>query len=99
MIPSSLVVEEVSMASEHSINNISFSEEDRTEEEGHNRSLYVTAFIKNSEFKRALVDTGASTNLVTMKTLKEAKVPQRNFFHHPILMTGFQGSTNMGTPI
>ncbi|XP_026377930.1 uncharacterized protein LOC113272289 [Papaver somniferum] len=59
--------------------------------EVHNRALFVTSSIKNSEFRRVLIDTGASTNLVTMKTLKEAKVPQSKIVHHPILMTGFEG--------
>ncbi|XP_026430805.1 uncharacterized protein LOC113327902 [Papaver somniferum] len=80
------------MISELSINNITFTEEDRMTEEGHNRALFVTASIKGAEFRRVLIDTGASTNLVTMKTLKEAKVPQTKIVHHPILMTGFEGS-------
>lgn len=65
-------VEEVSLVPEHSIDNISFGEEDRMTDEGHDRALYVTGFIKGIEFKRALVDTGASTNIVTMKTLRMA---------------------------
>ncbi|XP_026459159.1 uncharacterized protein LOC113359796 [Papaver somniferum] len=61
-------------------------------DEGHNRALYVTGLIKDSEFKRALVDTGASKNIITMKTLKAAKFPQNKIVLHPILMTGFEGS-------
>ncbi|XP_026450535.1 uncharacterized protein LOC113350611 [Papaver somniferum] len=61
-------------------------------DEGHNRALYVTGFIKDSEFKRALVDTGASINIITMKTLKASKFPQNKIIRHPILTTGFEGS-------
>ena len=41
----------------------------------HNRPLYLTAFINQIPIKRALVDTGASINLIPLSTLQAAGSP------------------------
>ena len=38
--------------------------------------LYVTAFLGASQIKRALVDTGASTNILHLSTLDALGIPR-----------------------
>lgn len=78
--------------SEVFINNVTFTEDDMMAEEGHNRALHVTARIKGLEFKRALIDTGASSNVITLKTLKTAKVRPDAVTQQPTTMTDFEGN-------
>lgn len=83
---------EVSNVPETSVNNVTFTEDDMMAEEGHNRALHVTARIKDSEFKRALIDTGASSNVITLKTLRTTKVCPCKIVRQPTTMTDFEGN-------
>ncbi|XP_026399787.1 uncharacterized protein LOC113295675 [Papaver somniferum] len=75
-----------------SINNVTFTEDDMMAEEGHKMTLHVTTRIKGSEFKRSLIDTGASSNVITLKTLRTARVRPDKFTRQPTTMTDFDGN-------
>lgn len=40
------------------------------------RPLHVIAFLGASEIKKALIDTGASTNIIPLPTLDALGIPQ-----------------------
>ena len=71
---------------------ITFSDEDM--EVGypdHRRPLYLAASINQILIKRALVDTGASVNLIPLNTLQAAKISERKIQRCPMEVTGFSG--------
>ena len=57
----------------------------------HSRPLYVTAQINDVHIRRALVDTGASLNLILANTLKAAEIPLNRVTGTPIEVAGFAG--------
>ena len=69
---------------------ITFSDEDM--EVGypdHMRPLYLAASINQILIKRALVDTGASVNLIPLSTLQAAGISERKIQGCPMEVTGF----------
>ena len=69
---------------------ITFSDEDM--EVGypdHRRPLYLAASINQIPIKRALVDTGASVNLIPLSTLQAAGISKRKIQGCPMEVTGF----------
>ena len=69
---------------------ITFSNEDM--EVGHldhKRPLYLAASINQIPIKRALVDTGASVNLILLSTLQAAGISERKIQGCPMEVTGF----------
>ena len=68
---------------------ITFSNEDmEVEYSDHKRPLYLAASI-NQIPKRALVDTGASVNLILLSTLQVAGISERKIQGCPMEVTGF----------
>ena len=57
----------------------------------HKRPLYLTASINQIPIKRALVDTGASINLIPLSTLQAAGISERKIQECPMKVTGFGG--------
>ena len=55
----------------------------------HRRSLYLVASINQIPIKRALVDTGASVNLIPLSTLQAAGILERKIHGCPMEVTGF----------
>ena len=71
---------------------ITFSDEDM--EVGypdHMKPLYLAAFINQIPIKRALVDTGASVNLIPLSTLQAIGILERNIQGCQMKVTGFEG--------
>jgi len=71
---------------------ITFSNEDM--EVGypdHRRPFYLAASINQIPIKRALVDTGASVNLISLSTLQMAGISERKIQGCPMEVTGFDG--------
>ena len=71
---------------------IMFSDEDM--EVGypdHRRPLYLAASINQIPIKRALVDTGASVNLIPLSTLQATGISERKIQGCPMEVTGFDG--------
>jgi len=57
-------------------NEITFSDEEmEVGYSNHKRPLYLAASINQILIKRALVDTGASMNLIPLNTLQAAEIP------------------------
>ena len=57
----------------------------------HRRTLYLAASINQFPIKRALVDTGASVNLIPLSTLQVAGISKRKIQECQIEVTGFGG--------
>ena len=57
----------------------------------HRRPLYLVASIKQIPIKKALVDIGASVNLIPLSTLQAAGILERKIQGCPIEVTGFGG--------
>ena len=77
---------------------ITFSNEDM--EVGypdHMRPLYLAAFINQIPIKRALVDTSASVNLISLSTLPAVGISGRKIQGCPMEVTGFGGSSEYTT--
>ena len=55
----------------------------------HRRSLYLVASINQIPIKRALVDTGASVNLIPLSTLQAPGISERKIQGCPMEVTGF----------
>ena len=55
----------------------------------HRRPFYLTASINQIPIKRALVDTGASVNLIPLSTLQAAGISERKIQGCPMEVTGF----------
>ena len=73
-------------------NAITFTNEDmEVQHLDHSRPLYVTAQINDVHIRRALVDTGASLNLILANTLKAAEIPLNRVTGTPIEVAGFAG--------
>ena len=71
---------------------ITFRNEDmEVEYPDHRRPLYLTAFINQIPIKRALVDTGASVNLIPLSTLQATRISKRKIQGCPMEVIGFGG--------
>ena len=69
---------------------ITFSDEDmKVGYPDHRRPLHLVASINQIPIKRALVDTGASVNLIPLSTLKAAGILERKIQGCPIEVIGF----------
>ena len=55
----------------------------------HRRPLYLAASINQIPIKRALVDTGASVNLILLSTLQVARISKRKIQGCPMEVIGF----------
>ena len=75
-------------------NAITFTDEDmEVEHPNHRRPLYLMATINGVQVRKALVETGASLNLIALNTLKAIGLTGRRILGAPIEITGFGGST------
>ena len=73
-------------------NAITFTDEDmEVEHPDHRRPLYLMATINGVQIRRALVDTGASLNLIALSTLEAVGLAGRRILGAPIEITGFWG--------
>ena len=71
-------------------NAIAFTDEDvEVEHPDHLRPLYLMAFV---QIRRALVDTGASLNLIALSTLEAVGLASRRILGAPMEITKFGGS-------
>ena len=69
---------------------IAFSDEDmEVRYPDHRRPLYLATSINQIPIKRALVDTGASVNLISLSTLQAAKISEKKIQGCPIEVIGF----------
>ena len=57
----------------------------------HGRPFYLASFINQIPIKRALVDTGASVNLIPLSTLQAAGISEKKIQGCPMEVTGFGG--------
>ena len=74
-------------------NAITFTDEDmEVEHPDHRRPLYLMATINGVQVRKALVETGASLNLIALNTLKAIGLTGRRILGAPIEITGFRGS-------
>ena len=55
----------------------------------HRRPLYLAAFINQILIKRALVNTGASINLIPLSTLQATRISERKIQGCPMEVTRF----------
>ena len=62
------------------------------EHPNHRRPLYLMATINGVQVRRALVDTGASLNLIALSTLEAVGLVDRRILGAPMEITGFGGS-------
>ena len=58
----------------------------------HHRPLYLMATINGVQIRKALVDTGASLNLIALSTLKDMGLVDKRILRAPMEITGFGGS-------
>ena len=73
-------------------NSITFIDEDmEVKHLDHHRSLYLMATINGVQIRRALVDTKASLNLITLSTLEAVGLASRRILGAPMEITGFGG--------
>ena len=73
-------------------NAITFTDEDmEVEHPDHHMPLYLMATINSVQVKRALVDTGASLNLIALSTLEAMGLTGRRILKAPMEITGFGG--------
>ena len=71
---------------------ITFSSEDiEVGHPDHRRHLYLAASINQIPIKRALVDTGASVNLISLSTLQAAGILKKKIQGCPMEVTRFSG--------
>ena len=71
---------------------ITFSSEDmEVGHPDHRRPLYLAASINQIPIKRALVDTGASINLIPLSTLQATGISEKKIQGCPMEVTGFGG--------
>mgnify|MGYP000911897260 CR=1 FL=1 len=59
----------------------------------HNRPLYVHSTVHGVEFKRALLDGGASLNIMPFTTFNAACIPETKLIPQSIDITGFENDT------
>ena len=73
-------------------NVITFTNEDmEVRHPNHSKLLYIAAEINDVHIRRALVNTGASLNLIPTSTLKAAEIPLSRVVGAPIEVFGFVG--------
>ena len=71
-------------------NAITFIDEDmEAEHSNHHRPLYLMATINGVQIRRALVDTRASLNFITLSTLKAVGLVDKRILGAPMEITGF----------
>ena len=71
-------------------NAITFTDEDmEIEHPDHRRPLYLMATINGVQIRRALVDMGASLNLIALRTLEAVGLVDRRILGAPMEITGF----------
>ena len=71
-------------------NAITFIDEDmQVEHSDHRRPLYLMATINGVQIRRALVDTRASLNFITLSTLEAVGLVDRRILGAPMEITGF----------
>ena len=58
----------------------------------HRRPFYLMATINDVQIKRALVDIGASLNLIVLSTLEAMGMIGRRILGAPVEITGFGGA-------
>ena len=74
------------------VNEITFSDEDmEVAYLDHRRPLYLAVSINRIPIKRALVDTDASKNLISLGTLQIARILERKIQGCPMEVIGFGG--------
>ena len=74
-------------------NAITFTDEDmEVKHPGHHRPFYLMATINGVQVRRALVDTGASLNLIALSTLEVVGLTGRRILRAPMKIIGFRGS-------
>ena len=74
-------------------NSITFTDEDmEVEHLDHRRPLYLMATINGAQIRTALVDTGASLNLIALSTLEAVGLVDKRILGAPMEITGFGGS-------
>ena len=74
-------------------NAITFTDEDmEVKHPDHRRPLCLMAIINGVQIKRALVDTGASLNLIALNTLEAVGLTGRRILGAPMEITRFGGS-------
>ena len=73
-------------------NAITFTDENmEVEHLDHRRPLYLMATINGIQIRRALVDTGASLNLIALSTLKDVGLVDKRILRAPMEIIGFGG--------
>ena len=73
-------------------NVITFTNEDmEVQHIDHSKPLYIATLINDVHIRKALVDTGASLNLIPTSTLKAAGIPLSRIVGAPIEVFGFAG--------
>ena len=74
-------------------NAITFTDEDmEVEHPDHRRPLYLLATINSVQIRKALVNTGASLNLIALSTLKAMGLASKRILGSPKEIIGFEGS-------
>lgn len=75
-------------------NTITFTDEVmEVEYPDHRKPLYLTATINGVQIKRALIDTGASLNLIVLSTLEAVGMAGKRIMGALVEITGFGGAT------
>ena len=73
-------------------NAITFTDEDmEVEHLDHHRPLYLMSTINSVQIRRALVDIGASLNLISLSTLEAVSLASRRILGAPMEITRFEG--------
>ena len=73
-------------------NAITFTDENmEVEHLAHRRPLYLMATINGIQIRRALVDTGASLNLIALSTLEAVGLVDKRILRAPMEIIGFGG--------
>jgi hypothetical protein len=74
-------------------NAVTFTDEDmEVQYPDHWKPLYVAAMINDVHIRQALVDTGASLNLIPTSTLDAARISRKKIQGIPMEVTGFGGA-------
>ena len=82
----------VSRAYLETTNAITFTDEDmEVEHPDHRKPFYLMATINGIQIRRALVDIGASLNLITPSTLEAVGITGKRILGAPMEITGFGG--------
>ena len=68
------------------------------EHQDHRRPLYLMATINGVQIRRALVDIGASLNLIALSTLEAVGLTGRRILGAPMDIIGFGGASLKGRP-